>query len=302
MGQTQESYLKPEVIQSIGRLDLKAKFIVEGFISGLHKSPYHGFSVEFSEHRKYVRGDPPKTIDWRLFGRTDKLYIKKFEAETNLQCHLIVDTSKSMDYGRGGTLSKLDYAICVAASLGYLLIHQQDPVGLALIDEKLQAFLEPKTKLGHLTDILSVLTNAQAGEKSDLAAGLRVTASLINRRGLIMIISDLYQDEAQDEELLDAIHELRYRGHDVILFHVLDQSETTFDFNGPVTFTDCETGETITIDAGGLREGYLEEIAAFRKTWEDHCLRADVDWVPLDTGMPFDRALVSFLTKRIERF
>jgi len=298
----QEAYLKPEVVAQIAGLDLKARFIVEGFIAGLHKSPYQGFSVEFSEHRKYVRGDSPRAIDWRLFGRTDKLYIKKFEAETNLQCHLVVDTSASMDYQRSGTLSKLDYAISLAASLAYLLIHQQDPVGLAIAGKSLEAYLPPRTKLGHLAAMLAVLAKTQIAPSTDLAGALRMAGSLIHRRGLIVVLSDLYQDGAADERVRDAFAELRHRGNDVIAFHILDKSEVAFDFDGPVAFTDRESGESVTVDASGLRAGYLAEIERFRAEWADWCTRAGVDYVPLDTGTPFDRALLSFLHKRIERF
>jgi len=297
-----EQYLKPAVIQEVARLDLKARFIVEGFISGLHKSPYHGFSMEFSEHRKYVYGDSPRTIDWRLFGRTDKLYTKKYEAETNLQCHLVVDTSASMDYQHSGLMSKLDYAICTAAALAYMLTRQQDPVGLLMVDEKLQMYIKPRTKLAHLTDIIAELSKAKAGASSNLASSLRAGASLINRAGLIVLLTDLYQDEAQDSELVDAIQELRYRGHDVILFHVLDQAEVDFDFSGPVTFTDKETGEQLTVDAGGLAASYRQELEAFRDKWAADCGAAEVDFVPLDTGTPFDKALMSFLQRRMGHF
>ena len=258
--------------------------------------------MEFSEHRKYVYGDSPRTIDWRLFGRTDKLYTKKFEAETNLQCHLVVDTSASMDYHHGGHMSKLDYAICTAAALAYMLTRQQDPVGLILIDDQLRMYMKPRTKMSHLTDMIAVLSKAEAGQASKLADSLRAGASLINRAGLVILLTDLYQDQGEDSKLVDAIQELRYRGHDVILFHVLDQAEVDFDFGGPITFTDRETGESMTVDAGGLRESYQKELNEFRDSWQQACGAAEVDFVPLDTGTPFDKALMSFLHRRLGHF
>lgn len=297
-----EKYLKPSVIQEVSRLDLKARFIVEGFLAGMHRSPYHGFSVEFSEHRRYARGDSPRTIDWRLFGRTDRLYVKKFEAETNLRCHLVLDTSASMDFTYEGKLTKLDYSICLAAALAHLLIRQRDPVGLVTVDDRIRAHLEPRSRSGHLTDILAVLARARGTNPTRLAESLHALASLFRRRGLVLLFTDLFEEEAGEEGLLSGLHELVWRGHEVILFHVLDAAEVEFPYRGAVHFTDCETGERLTVDAPGVRKAYRERIEAFRARWEERCGVARVDYVPLDTGMPFDRALVSYLVKRQERF
>ncbi len=299
---TYERYLKPSVIQEVNRLDLKARFIVEGFLTGLHRSPYHGFSVEFSEHRRYVRGDSPRNVDWRLFGRTDRLYIKKFEAETNLRCHLVVDISASMDFSFGDGLSKLDYSICLAAAMAHLLIKQQDPVGLVMVDDEVRMHLEPKAKQGHLIDLLAVLSRAEAKRPTRLGECLRRAGGLFRGRGLILLFSDLFEEVGREGEVWDGLHELVWRGHEIILFHVLDAAEVHFPYKGQVNFTDKETGERITVDAEGVRKAYVARVEEFRKKWESDCGHARIDYVPLDTGTPFDKALVSYLLKRKERF
>src|SRR3954453_13285678 len=224
-----EKYLRPDVIRQVARLDLRAKFIVEGFLAGLHASPLHGFSVEFSEHRKYVPGDDLKDLDWTVYAKTEKYYIKKFQAETNLTGHLVLDLSASMAYTYRQELTKLDYAICLPPALGYLMIHQQDPVGLVTFDTKIRASLPPRSKRTQLGAILSVLANLKPAGETAVAPCLHQLASLVRGKSLIMIFSDLLTDP---EPVLHSLHHLRQRGNEVIVFHILDEAEVHFPFQG----------------------------------------------------------------------
>ncbi len=292
-----EKYLKPEVIRQIARLDLKARFIVEGFLSGLHSSPYHGFSVEFSEHRKYEPGDEISTIDWAVFGRTDRFYVKKFRAETNTQCHLVVDTSPSMAYGYRG-MTKLDYGISLAAALGFLMVQQQDPVGLVTFGEGMTGYLPAKAKRGHLISLLTHLARIKPEGRTEIARSLHDTAELLKRRGLVVIISDLLEDP---ETIAKGLHHLAFRRHDMIVFHVLDEAEVTFPFEDYAHFQDMETGERMTVDPEGIRAAYRNQVREMIAALKEKCGEAKIDYVQLDTSMPFDRALMSFLLARSRR-
>jgi uncharacterized protein (DUF58 family) len=295
---TAERYLKPEVINQIKRLDLRAQFIVKGFLHGLHASPFHGFSVEFSEHRKYTPGDDPKDIDWLVYAKTDKYYVKKFEAETNITGYLVMDLSRSMGYTYRQQLTKFDYSICLAAALCYLMIHQQDPCGLLTFDTKIRNSLRPKTRRGHLGDMLSLLANLRPQGATDVAQSLVQVAAMLRHASLVMIFSDLL---AEPGPILDALYRLRHRGHDVILFHVLDEAETRFPFKGMVELEEPESQNRLTLDADGFRRDYLKELENFRDTYRRECYQARIDYVPLDTSMRFDRALLEYLTNRAAR-
>jgi len=295
---TAERYLKPEVVNQIKRLDLRAQFIVKGFLSGLHASPFHGFSVEFSEHRKYTHGDDPKDIDWLVYAKTDKYYVKKFEAETNITGYLVMDLSRSMGYTYRQELTKFDYAICLAAALCYLMIHQQDPVGLITFDTQIRQSLRPKTRRGHLGDVLSLLANLKPAGATDIAHSLIQLAAMLRHASLIMVFSDLLTDP---EPVLQSLYRLRHGGHDVILFHILDEAEVRFPFDGMVELEDPENHQRLAFDAAGLRAGYLDEIEAFRNTYRRECFQAGIDYVPLDTSMQFDRALMEYLVRRSGR-
>jgi uncharacterized protein (DUF58 family) len=295
---TAESYLKPEVIRQIKRLDLRAQFIVQGFLHGLHASPFHGFSVEFSEHRKYTPGDDPKDIDWLIFAKTDKYYIKKFEAETNITGYLVMDLSRSMGYTYRQELTKFDYAICVAAALGYLMIHQQDPVGLLTFDEKVRNSLAPKSRRSHLGDVLSLLANLKPEGKTDVANSLAQIAAMLRHASLVMIFSDLLADP---EPILQALRRLRHAGHDVILFHILDEAEVRFPFDGMVELEEPETRERLQLDAASFRRDYLDELEAFREIYRRECSQSRIDYVALDTSMQFDKALTEYLISRRAR-
>ncbi len=293
-----EKYLKPEVIRQVSRLDLRAKFIVEGFIAGLHASPFQGFSVEFSEHRKYSPGDNISDIDWNVFAKTDRFYIKKFQAETNLTGYLIMDLSGSMGYTYRQELTKFEYGISLAAALAYLMIHQQDPVGLIAFDQKVSQSLAPKSKRTQLATMLSVLARLQPRGPTEIAKSLHQVAGMLRHRSLVMIFSDLLADA---EPIQKALHRLRHAGHDVILFHILDEAEALFPFDGMVELEDNETQETLLVDAQGVKADYLEEVASFQDAYRQDCYRTRIDYVPLHTGMPFDKALMSYLMNRQTR-
>lgn len=293
-----EQYLKPEVIQQIKRLDLRAQFIVKGFLQGLHASPFHGFSVEFSEHRKYTHGDDPKDIDWLAYAKTDRYYVKKFEAETNITGYLAMDLSRSMAYTYRQELTKFDYAICLAAALTYLMVHQNDPVGLVTFGQKVTNSLPPKSKRQQIGTILSLLSKLKPEGETDIAQSLVQLAAMLKHASLVMIFSDLLADP---EEVIPALRRLRHGGHDVILFHVLDEAEVSFPFNGLVEFEEPESNQRLEIDADGFRADYREEIEEFRETYREECFKSGIDYVPLDTSMPFDRALTEYLATRRQR-
>ncbi len=294
-----EKYLKPEVINQIKRLDLRAQFVVKGFLQGLHASPYHGFSVEFSEHRKYTAGDDPKDIDWLVYAKTDKYYVKKFEAETNITGYLVMDLSQSMGYTYRQELTKFDYAVCLAAALCYLMIHQQDPVGLITFDEKVRDSLPPRSKRTQLGNLLSHLSRLEPTGQTDIANSIIQIAAMLRHRSLVMVFSDLLTDP---EPVVHSLHVLRHGGHDVILFHVLDEAEVGFPFDGVIEFEEPETEEKIQVDATGYRREYLSEVEAFREHYRRECLLTGVDYVELDTSMQFDKALMEYLISRRGRF
>ncbi len=296
---TPESYLKPSVIQRVARLDLRARFIVEGFLQGLHASPFHGFSVEFSEHRRYSQGDDPKDIDWLVYAKTDRYYVKKYQAETNIHGYLLMDLSESMGYTFRQDLTKFDYAICLAAALGYLMVHQQDPVGLITFDEVLRGSLPAKSKRSQIGNMLAMLSKAQPSGKTELAANLKRIGAMIRQRSLLMLFSDLLVDP---EEVIGALRQLRFAGHDVILFHILDEAEVYFPFEGMVDLEEPESGENLILDADGIRTDYLEALGELRDRYRKECLSMGADYVPLDTSMPFDKALLEYLAQRKARF
>jgi len=295
---TAEQYLKPEVVRQIKRLDLRAQFIVKGFLQGLHASPFHGFSVEFSEHRKYTSGDDPKDIDWLVYAKTDKYYVKKFEAETNITGYLVMDLSRSMGYTFRQEVTKFEYAICLAAALCYLMVHQQDPVGLITFDQKIRSSVPPRSKRSQLGLVLSLLARLQPQGETNISASLTQLAAMMRHRSLVMIFSDLL---GEPEPIWRALHLLRHGGHDVILFHILDEAETRFPFSGMVEFVDPETNETLTLDADGYKQTYLEEVARFREQYRKDSQKSRIDYVPIDTSMQFDKALMEYLLNRRAR-
>jgi uncharacterized protein (DUF58 family) len=293
-----EQYLKPEVIRQISRLDLRAQFIVRGFLHGLHASPFHGFSVEFSEHRRYTPGDDLKDIDWLVYAKTDKYYVKKFEAETNITGYLVMDLSQSMGYTYRQELTKFEYSICLAAALCYLMIHQQDPCGLIAFDERIRHSLPPRSKRTQLANVLSLLAKLEPTGQTEIAKSLVQIAAMLRQRALLMIFSDLLADP---EPVIQALRQLRHGGHDVILFHVLDEAEVKFPFSGIVEFEEPETSERLQVDASNYKQDYLAELENFREHFRRECIQSGVDYVPLDTSMQFDKALMEYLLSRRSR-
>ncbi len=298
MASSAEKYLRPEVIRQVSRLDLRAKFIVEGFISGLHASPFHGFSVEFSEHRKYTAGDNIADIDWNVFAKTDRYYIKKFQAETNLNGYLVMDLSGLDGYTYRQELTKFEYSVSLAAALGYLMIHQQDPVGMIAFDQKVRQSLPPRSKRTQLGNILSMLANLKPAGETAIASSLHQVAGMIRHRSLVILFSDLLGER---ELIQKAFHRLRHSGHDLIVFHILDEAEALFPFDGMVELEDNETHEKLLVDADGIRADYLESVAEFQGFYRKECRSARTDYVPIHTGMPFDKALMSYLLSRQAR-
>jgi uncharacterized protein (DUF58 family) len=294
-----EQYLKPELASQIKRLDLRAQMIVKGFLQGIHASPYQGFSVEFSEHRRYTHGDDPKDIDWLAYAKTDRYYIKKFEAETNITGYLVLDTSQSMAYTYRQQLTKLEYCICLAAALTYLMLMQQDPIGLVTFDRKIRASLFPRSRRSQFAAILSQLTKLKPGGETELQGPMRQLLAMLRHRSLIMLMSDLLSDV---DSTLDSIRMLRHAGHDVIVFHILDEAEVTFPFNGLVQLNDPETRQSVNVNADDIGSEYRENIRIYREELRRGCNQSRIDYVALDTSMPYDTALTEYLLSRRHRF
>lgn len=290
-------YLRPEIASSLGNMELVARFVVEGFITGLHKSPYHGFSVEFAEHRPYNPGDPIRNIDWKLFARTDRYYIKQYEEETNLKAHIIVDASRSMDYTSDTKhITKYRYATILAAALAYLLTRQQDAVGLAIFDEQVRSFFPARLKASYLREMLRVLQQTQPSNRTSTQAVLRNVLERIKRRGLVIVISD-FLDEPQ--EVITSLKLLRHGGHEVIAFQVLDPVERTLALSASdATIYDSETGEFIKTQPYQLQESYKTAVDTYLSELHESLANEQIDHVVLDTTTPFDKALIEYLYKR----
>jgi uncharacterized protein (DUF58 family) len=288
------SFLDPAVLARLGTLDLKARTVVEGFLAGLHRSPFKGFSVEFAEYRQYLPGDDLSTIDWKVYARSDRYYVKKFEHETNLDCHILLDVSASMGYGRGG-VTKIHYASMLAASLAYLMHRQRDKVGLTTFDQTIVDLLPPSARPGHLRSILVTLERLQLGTRTDVAKPLQLLADGLNKRGMIVLISDLIDDAAR---VVDGLRPFRFRGTDVIVFHVLDKDELTFPFERPVRFRDLEGGDEVMAVPSEVRSGYLEELQRALDLYKRELGAAGIDYRLLNTSEPLEFALLEYLATR----
>ena len=286
--------LTPDIISRLNNLSLKARFVVEGFIVGLHKSPYHGFSVEFSEHRAYGAGDEIRHVDWKLWGKTDRYFIKQFEEETNLKSYLLIDQSLSMTY-KSGNVTKLEYAQILAASLGYLMLNQQDAVGLTLFDDEIRVNIHARSKRSHLNIIISKKQNIKPGPETTIAPVLHKTAEAIKKRGLIILISDLFDDP---DEILSGLQHFRYKGHEVVVFHVLDPQELTLDFTQRTRFRDMESGDEIFTYPLHIQSDYQKSMEQFCDYMISMCRQRNIDYVRLSTDSPLDMALSEYLIKR----
>lgn len=288
--------LDPQVVSRLGRLDLKARLMVEGFISGLHKSPFHGFSVEFIEHRQYMPGDPLRSVDWKVYAKSDRFYVKQYEDETNLRAHLVVDHSASMAWtSRPGSLTKLEYARSLAAALTYLMLHQQDAVGLLTFAERIETFIPARARRSHLEVVLRELDRMVPGGRTALAASLHHLAERIRRRGLVVLFSDLM---APPDAVLSGLAHFRHRQHEVLVFHILDPAERSFDFSEPATFVDQETGEEVALEPWEVQGSYRSRMDAWLARYRSECRRSQIDYVALDTSTPYDQALFAYLEKR----
>ncbi len=287
-------YLEPAAIARLGTLELKARTIVEGFIAGLHRSPYKGFSVEFAEYRQYMPGDDLPTIDWKVYARTDRYYVKKFEEETNLQGYILLDVSASMGYGSGG-VTKLEYGSYLSAALAYLMNRQRDAVGLMAFDDRIVAMLHPSVRPGHLRSFLISLDRLKLGERSNLAKPLNQLAEALSRRGIIILISDLLDEP---EQVLAGLKHLRFHGSDVIVFHLLDNAELTFPFERAARFRDLETDDEIMAVPSLVRDHFLEQVGDLIAFYRRELRVAGIDYCLLDTSQPLEFALLSYLSTR----
>jgi uncharacterized protein (DUF58 family) len=287
-------YLDPAVLARLGTLDLKAKTIVEGVLSGLHRSPYRGFSVEFAEYRQYLPGDGLSTIDWKVYARSDRLYVKKFEEDTNLDCHLLLDVSGSMSYG-SGALTKREYGCYLAASLAYLMHRQRDAVGLIAFDDRIVQRVPPGARAGHLKTVLLALERLPVGQRTDVAKPLADLAKVLAKRGLVVVISDLLDEPTR---VIDGLRHFRQRGTDVIVFHLLDHEELHFQFDDAARFRDVETAAEVFADPSAVRGRYLQRMEQFVATYKRELGGAGIDYHLLDTSKPLDLALMSYLDAR----
>jgi uncharacterized protein (DUF58 family) len=288
-------YLQPEVVAKLSNMELIARLVVEGFITGLHKSPYHGFSVEFAEHRQYMAGDEIRHIDWKIYGRTDRYYIKQFEEETNLKAYIVLDGSGSMAYSSEGRISKLEYASYVAAALAHLLVQQRDAVGFVHYDEALRSYMPPHATRSYLREILRALDAVRPGNRTATSATLHEVAERIKRRGLVILLSDLFDDPKQ---VMTALKHFRHKKNEVIVMQVLDPLERSFAFDRDAVFRDMETGEKLTTQPWHIQQSYREEMRKFLDFYKRDCRQNNIDYILLDTTTPFDVALFEFLHKR----
>jgi uncharacterized protein (DUF58 family) len=290
-------FLDPDVLSRISNLEILARTVVEGFITGLHRSPYKGFSSEFLEYRSYIPGDVPTLIDWKVFARSDRLFIKEFEDETNTNCHILLDISGSMNFSTTNT-TKLAYGTMLAASLAYFMVRQRDRVGLYLFDDRIRERIQPRSTRGHLLSILRALELARPGTVTSLGKPFHELADSIRKRGIVVIISDLLDDP---ETMLGGLKHFRFDRNDIIVFHLMDPFEMTLPIKDVVEFEDMETGERMIVMTDEVREGYLENIRRFREMMRTECGIMKIDYTMLETGKPLDFALFQYLSKRSNR-
>ncbi|MDI6809085.1 MAG: DUF58 domain-containing protein [Candidatus Eisenbacteria bacterium] len=288
-------YLDPKIVSQLEKLDLKARLVVEGFITGLHRSPYQGFSVEFAEHRQYMPGDPIRHIDWKVYGKTDRFYVRRFEEETNLKAYLLLDTSRSMQFASPGQITKLEYGKYLAASFSYLMMMQQDSVGVLLFSDRVGKYLPPRSTKTHLRTILRELEWTKASSTTNIAECLHLLAERIRRRGLIILISDLLD---KPERVLTALKHFRHRKHEVVVFHILDPYELEFSYPEEAEFVDMETGRGITTHPLEIAQGYQARLKEWTNIYMRTCRENLIDYHLIDTSTPFDRALIGYLKKR----
>lgn len=289
----------PQTLARINRLELRARNVVDGVIAGMHKSPHRGSSVEFAQHRDYVQGDEIRHIDWKVYGRTDRYQIKQFEEETNLKATIVLDTSTSMDYkGVASPLSKREYGSIVAAAIGSLLLRQRDAVGLALFDEGVRQYIPPSSTSMHFRLILDTLELKESKPKTGLGSTFHDLAERIRRRGLLIIISDLFNDP---DEILRGLQHFYHRRHEAVVFHILDRDELTFPFKETTLFEGMEGEPSITAEPNALRKEYLRAFETYLERLKRGCRELDMDYQQMPTDMPLDEALSRYLASRMQR-
>jgi len=293
--QDYRKFLDPSIISKLNSLELRARLVVEGFMVGLHKSPYHGFSVEFTQHRPYMQGDGLKDIDWKVYGKTEKFFIKQYEEETNLKCYVLLDISSSMGFGFEKNIKKIQYASTLVAALSYLLIKQQDAVGLALYSDRIVKYFPPKMSKAYLHEIMKHLAVIAPSEKTNTAECLNVIAEKIKRRGLVIIVSDFFDDI---NKILKALKHFRHKKHEVIVFQILDPVERSFSFGRDAVFKDLETLEEITTQPYQIQKSYREAMNDFTGKLKSECLISNIEYNLIETSSPFDKALFSYIQKR----
>ncbi len=289
-------YLDPKQLARLRGLQLRARMIVEGYVSGVHRSPFHGFSIEFAEHRDYVPGDDLRYLDWKVFGRTDKYYLKQFEEETNLISYLLLDTSQSMGYrGPGAPMSKLEYAQCAAAALAYLVLHQQDSVGLVTFDSEVRSLVRASSNPSHIQQLVHVMDQAPAARKTALGPIFHELSERLKKRGIVIVLSDLFDDV---DAMLGGLAHFRHRRQEVVLMHVLDPAELDFPFQNTTLFKGLEDLPEALVEPRALRRAYLDEFAAYVRRLEEGCRRYQIDYVQLRTDQSLEVALSSYLATR----
>lgn len=294
--QVSQTTIEPRTLAKLKGLRLRARHIVEGYVAGLHRSPYHGFSIEFAEHREYAPGDDLRYVDWKVFGRTDKIYLKQYEDETNLLCYLVLDVSESMTYkSAAAPLSKLEYAQSLAAALGWLVLQQQDAVGLATFDSQLRAMIRPAGNPSHLEQLLHVMELAVPGKKTAAGPIFHELATRLTKRGIVVILSDFFDDVAS---LAAGLKHFRHRRHDVVLLQILDPAELDFPFQGPTEFKGLEEFPEVQADPLVIRRAYQRELAAFRQSLEQACRSERIDYFLVRTDQPLDLVLSNVLASR----
>lgn len=297
--ESKQTYLTPEALAKLQGLKLRARHIVEGFVAGLHRSPYHGFSIEFAEHREYAPGDDLRHVDWKVFGRTDKIYLKQYEDETNLVCHLVVDVSESMQFqSSSAPLSKLEYAQATAASLGWLVLQQQDSVSLTTFDSEIRSLLRASNSPSHLQQILHVLEQSVGDEKTSTGPIFHALSERVVKRGVVVVLSDLFDDV---DTMFAGLKHLRHRRHDVVLFHVLDPTELTFPFDQPTQFEGLEEMGDLRADPRSVRKAYLQEFEHYLEAVRKGCRDLQIDYQLLPTDQNFSVALANYLAHRQAR-
>jgi len=288
-------YLQPDFVAQLTTMELRARLVVEGFITGLHRSPYHGFSAEFTEHRQYMPGDEIKHIDWKAYAKTDRYYIKQFEEETNLKSYILLDASASMKYASRGHISKIAYASYVAAALAYLMVEQRDAVGLTVYDETVRTSIPPRATQSNLRQLLIQLERIVPGNKTGIASSLHQVAEQIKRRGLVIVLSDFFDDPAN---VITAFKHFRHKGNEVIVMQVLDPVERSFAFGTDAIFRDIESQEELMTQPWHIQKAYQDSMRQFLENYKRECRDNAIDYVLLDTSTPFDKALMEYLTKR----